>query len=121
LFETTQEGQACLIINGKTTNICCDYLSIFFFDHYRRFLWNHTKRHKVKNYSLPPGVRIPYIIFDCVQQEPGTPAEIMNALQYVRPGGGFIPDFPLFAKSDINGANRLPLYAWATVNHLYGW
>lgn len=47
-------------------------------------------------------------------QEPGTPEEIMNALQFVRPGGGFVPNFPLFAKSDINGANRLPLYAWAT-------
>ena len=50
-----------------------------------------------------------------MQQEPGTPEEIMNALQFVRPGGGFVPNFPLFAKSDINGANRLPLYAWATV------
>jgi len=47
-------------------------------------------------------------------QEPGTPVEIMNALEHVRPGNGFIPNFPLFAKSDINGANRLPLYAWAT-------
>jgi glutathione peroxidase len=50
------------------------------------------------------------------QQEPGSPVEIMNALEHVRPGNGFIPNFPLFAKSDINGANRLPLYAWVTVN-----
>jgi glutathione peroxidase len=56
------------------------------------------------------------IFFNCSQLEPGTPAEIMNAVQYVRPGGGFLPDFPLFAKSEINGANRLPLYAWLTVN-----
>jgi hypothetical protein len=104
----------------KQQTICSDYLSIFFLLPLPRFLWYHTERKKAKKYSLPVGVRIPYIIFYCVQQEPGTPAEIMNALQYVRPGGGFIPDFPLFAKSDINGANRLPLYAWATVNHLYG-
>ncbi len=50
------------------------------------------------------------------QLEPGSPVEIMNALEHVRPGNGFIPNFPLFAKSDVNGANRLPLYDWATVN-----
>jgi glutathione peroxidase len=45
-------------------------------------------------------------------QEPGSPAEIMNALQYVRPGDGFQPNFTLFQKSEINGANRMDLYKW---------
>jgi len=47
-------------------------------------------------------------------QEPGSNAEIMNGLEHVRPGSGFIPNFPLTEKSEVNGANRLPLYAWAT-------
>lgn len=37
----------------------------------------------------------------------------MNALQYVRPGNGFVPNFQLFQKSDVNGLNRIGLYQWA--------
>jgi len=47
-------------------------------------------------------------------QEPGSPEEIMNAVKYVRPGGGFVPNFHMFAKTDVNGANRHPLYTWFT-------
>jgi len=46
-------------------------------------------------------------------QEPGSPEEIRNALKYVRPGGGFEPNFRLMEKSEINGENRIPLYKWA--------
>jgi len=46
-------------------------------------------------------------------QEPGSPEEIMNALKYVRPGGGFVPNFRLMEKSDVNGVKRIPLYQWA--------
>ncbi|XP_023335721.1 glutathione peroxidase 1 [Eurytemora carolleeae] len=48
-----------------------------------------------------------------LNQEPGTPEEIMNALEHVRPGNGFMPNFQLFQKSEINGINRIPLYQWA--------
>eukprot|EP00088_Acartia_fossae_P031073 TRINITY_DN32022_c0_g1_i2.p1 TRINITY_DN32022_c0_g1~~TRINITY_DN32022_c0_g1_i2.p1 ORF type:complete len:104 (+),score=17.97 TRINITY_DN32022_c0_g1_i2:312-623(+) len=37
----------------------------------------------------------------------------MNALKHVRPGGGFVPNFTLFQKCDVNGPNRIPLYEWA--------
>jgi glutathione peroxidase len=37
----------------------------------------------------------------------------MNALQYVRPGNGFTPNFQLFEKSEVNGPNRMDLYKWA--------
>jgi len=47
-------------------------------------------------------------------KEPGSPEEIMNGVKYVRPGGGFVPSFPMFAKTDVNGANRHPLYTWLT-------
>jgi len=46
-------------------------------------------------------------------QEPGSPEEIMNAVTYVRPGGGFVPNFRMMEKSDVNGENRIPLYQWA--------
>jgi len=47
-------------------------------------------------------------------QEPsGDPTEIANVIRHVRPGNGFEPTFPLFARSDVNGATRIPLYQWA--------
>merc|ERR1711868_153388 len=50
-------------------------------------------------------------------QEPGDNAtEIFNCLKYVRPGGGFEPNFELFAKPDVNGENQNPIYEF-----LKGW
>jgi len=46
-------------------------------------------------------------------QEPGSPEEILKALEYVRPGNGFKPNFPLTVKSEVNGENKIPLYTWA--------
>ncbi|CAN0441396.1 unnamed protein product [Lampetra planeri] len=54
--------------------------------------------------------------FPCNQfglQEPGTDAaEILNGLRYVRPGGGFVPNFPLFKRIDVNGDSEAPLYTF---------
>ena len=72
-----------------------------------------------------------------LKQEPsGDPTEIANVIRHVRPGNGFEPTFPLFARcsnpqtlklcirksnnsfktrSDVNGATRIPLYQWALV------
>jgi glutathione peroxidase len=33
-------------------------------------------------------------------------------LKYVRPGGGYVPAFPLMGKIDVNGADQHPLYTW---------
>lgn len=46
-------------------------------------------------------------------QEPGdNGTEIMNGLKYVRPGGGFEPDFELTEKVEVNGQNEHPLYTF---------
>jgi len=45
-------------------------------------------------------------------QEPGRNDEIMNLLQYVRPGGGFIPNYRVAAKAEVNGANEEGLYTF---------
>jgi len=54
--------------------------------------------------------------FPCNQfgkQEPGANStEIYNALKYVRPGNGFVPNFDLFEKSEINGADEIPVYTF---------
>uniref|UniRef100_F7BDT1 Glutathione peroxidase 1 n=1 Tax=Callithrix jacchus TaxID=9483 RepID=F7BDT1_CALJA len=38
--------------------------------------------------------------------------EILNFLKYVRPGGGFEPNFMLFEKCEVNGAGSYPLFAF---------
>jgi glutathione peroxidase len=56
------------------------------------------------------------LAFPCNQfglQEPGANgSEIMNALKYIRPGGGFEPNFPMFEKIEVNGENEHPLYTY---------
>ena len=57
--------------------------------------------------------------FPCNQfglQEPGGDYhEILNGLRYVRPGGGFVPQFTMAAKGDVNGRNEHPLYTYLKV------
>ncbi|KAK7111399.1 hypothetical protein V1264_011036 [Littorina saxatilis] len=57
--------------------------------------------------------------FPCNQfhyQEPGTEAEILHGVKYVRPGNGFVPNFQMFAKIDVNGATEHPLYSYLKKN-----
>ncbi|KAJ0050011.1 hypothetical protein NL108_011819, partial [Boleophthalmus pectinirostris] len=46
------------------------------------------------------------------KQEPGQNHEILPGLQYVRPGNGFVPNFRLFEKGDVNGQNEQPVYTF---------
>uniref|UniRef100_A0A8D1F0X3 Glutathione peroxidase n=1 Tax=Sus scrofa TaxID=9823 RepID=A0A8D1F0X3_PIG len=53
--------------------------------------------------------------FPCNQfgkQEPGDNSEILSTLRYVRPGGGFIPNFQLFEKGDVNGEKEQKFYTF---------
>uniref|UniRef100_A0A671S893 glutathione peroxidase n=1 Tax=Sinocyclocheilus anshuiensis TaxID=1608454 RepID=A0A671S893_9TELE len=58
--------------------------------------------------------------FPCNQfgmQEPGKNNEILSALKYVRPGNGFVPNFQLFEKVDVNGVNEHALFKFLKVGH----
>ncbi|NXY02385.1 GPX3 peroxidase, partial [Pteruthius melanotis] len=46
------------------------------------------------------------------KQEPGQNSEILPALKYVRPGGGFVPNFQLFKKGDVNGAKEQKIFTF---------
>uniref|UniRef100_K7FDV4 Glutathione peroxidase n=1 Tax=Pelodiscus sinensis TaxID=13735 RepID=K7FDV4_PELSI len=46
------------------------------------------------------------------KQEPGENDEILPALKYVRPGGGFVPNFQLFQKGDGNGEKEQKFYTF---------
>lgn len=53
--------------------------------------------------------------FPCNQfgkQEPGENSEILPTLKYVRPGGGFVPNFQLFEKGDVNGDKEQKFYTF---------
>ena len=55
------------------------------------------------------------LAFPCDQfglQEPGRNPEILNGIKYVRPGGGFEPQFPVFGKTHVNGQNEHPLFTF---------
>lgn len=46
-------------------------------------------------------------------EEPGNNGtEIMNAIKYVRPGNGFVPNFQIFELVDVNGNNEHKLYTY---------
>uniref|UniRef100_A0A8C2HDN7 glutathione peroxidase n=1 Tax=Cyprinus carpio TaxID=7962 RepID=A0A8C2HDN7_CYPCA len=53
--------------------------------------------------------------FPCNQfgmQEPGKNIEILSGLKYVRPGNGFVPNFQLFEKVEVNGVNEHALFTF---------
>uniref|UniRef100_A0A8C5NUC4 Glutathione peroxidase n=1 Tax=Jaculus jaculus TaxID=51337 RepID=A0A8C5NUC4_JACJA len=53
--------------------------------------------------------------FPCNQfgkQEPGKNSEILSGLKYVRPGGGFVPNFQLFEKGDVNGDKEQKVFTF---------
>lgn len=56
------------------------------------------------------------LAFPCNQfglQEPGSNAsEILNGVEYVRPGNGFKPNFQMFKKIDVNGDKEHPLFTY---------
>lgn len=45
-------------------------------------------------------------------QEPAENFELMNCLKYVRPGYGFVPNFPLSGKLQVNGRDESPVFTF---------
>ncbi|XP_062382049.1 glutathione peroxidase 9 [Sardina pilchardus] len=53
--------------------------------------------------------------FPCNQfglQSPEVNHETLNVLKHVRPGGCFVPKFPIFGKIEVNGLNEEPLFTY---------
>jgi len=78
--------------------------------------WGYTPQYLTLNALTEKYSNSPFKIlgFPCNQflrQEPGANAsEIYATLKYIRPGDGFVPNFQMFAKSDVNGENQNPIY-----------
>jgi len=78
--------------------------------------WGYTPQYYALNALTERYAAKPFKIlgFPCNQflrQEPGKNAsEIFAVLKHVRPGDDFVPNFEMFAKSDVNGKNQNPIY-----------
>ena len=57
-----------------------------------------------------------YYSYRILQQEPSwNGVELMNGLKYVRPGNGFVPNFPLTEKVDVNGNLEHKMFTYLKV------
>uniref|UniRef100_A0A8D2KPR5 Glutathione peroxidase n=2 Tax=Urocitellus parryii TaxID=9999 RepID=A0A8D2KPR5_UROPR len=76
-------------------------------------LRDYTQMNELQKRLGPRGLVV--LGFPCNQfghQENAKNEEILNSLKYVRPGGGFEPNFPLFEKCEVNGSKAHPLFAF---------
>uniref|UniRef100_A0A8D0GF34 Glutathione peroxidase n=1 Tax=Sphenodon punctatus TaxID=8508 RepID=A0A8D0GF34_SPHPU len=90
-------GKMLLFVNVATYGLTLQYLEL----------------NALHNELGPYGLVI--LGFPCNQfgkQEPGENSEILPALKYVRPGGGFVPNFQLFQKGDVNGDKEQRFYSF---------
>uniref|UniRef100_A0A8C5RGJ3 Glutathione peroxidase n=1 Tax=Laticauda laticaudata TaxID=8630 RepID=A0A8C5RGJ3_LATLA len=65
--------------------------------------------------------RLVILGFPCNQfgkQEPGQNSEILQGIKHVRPGGGYVPNFQLFQKGDVNGENEHQIYTFLKVYNI---
>ncbi|NXL56395.1 GPX3 peroxidase, partial [Chordeiles acutipennis] len=73
----------------------------------------HTELNALQNELAPYGlVVLGFPSNQFGKQEPGQNSEILPALKYVRPGGGFVPNFQLFQKGDVNGAKEQKVFTF---------
>nr|XP_010972990.2 epididymal secretory glutathione peroxidase isoform X1 [Camelus dromedarius] len=74
-----------------------------------QYLELNTLQEELKSYGLV------VLGFPCNQfgkQEPGENSDILPGLKYVRPGGGYIPNFQLFEKGDVNGEKEQKVFTF---------
>lgn len=80
--------------------------------------WGYTPQYYSLNALMEKYKKEPFQIlgFPCNQflrQEPGANAsEIYAVLKHIRPGDGFVPNFDMFEKTDVNGKNQNPIYTF---------
>jgi len=68
-----------------------------------------------QNHPNKPHCHLQTFGFPCNQfgrQEPAENFELMNTLKYVRPGYGFVPNFPLAGKLEVNGKDEDAIFTF---------
>ncbi|KAL1765495.1 glutathione peroxidase 1 [Sigmodon hispidus] len=75
--------------------------------------WDYTEIRDERSAETPWAGGLMVLGFPCNQfghQENAKNEEILNSLKYIRPGGGFEPNFTLFEKCEVNGEKAHPLF-----------
>lgn len=80
-------------------------------------LWGTTTRDYTQLNEIAEkfGASLAVLAFPCNQfghQENTKNHEILNCLKYVRPGNGYVPNFPVFEKRNVNGADACPIFVY---------
>ncbi|KAK2903959.1 hypothetical protein Q8A73_010616 [Channa argus] len=76
-----------------------------------RYTFQYVELNALHEEMKPLGLTV--LGFPCNQfgkQEPGQKHEILPGLKHVRPGNGFVPNFLLFEKGDVNGKNEQEVF-----------
>lgn len=97
-FRLLSGGKLTLIVNVATY---CEYTS------------QYLELNDLQNKFGPSGFQV--IGFPCNQfnkEEPGAKGEILNGITHVRPGKGFVPNFPITRKVDVNGKDQHQIYTF---------
>ncbi|KAL0973704.1 hypothetical protein UPYG_G00209840 [Umbra pygmaea] len=79
------------------------------YDYKAKYLELNALHEELKHYGFT------ILGFPCNQfgkQEPATNHELLAQLKYVRPGNGFVPNFELFEKGDVNGEKEQEVYTF---------
>lgn len=80
---------------------------------YCEFTSQYLELNDLQNKYGPSGFQV--VAFPCNQfnkEEPGVKGEILNGVMHVRPGKGYVPNFPITKKIDVNGKDQHAIYAF---------
>ncbi|XP_022669930.1 epididymal secretory glutathione peroxidase-like [Varroa jacobsoni] len=91
-------GKLTLVVNVATY---CEYTT------------QYLELNELQSKYGPSGFQI--IGFPCNQfnkEEPGYKGEILNGVMHVRPGRGYVPNFPIARKIDVNGKDQHAIYTF---------
>ena len=86
--------------------------------------WGYTEQYPqlnaLKDFWNDSGQLLEIMAVPCNQfglQEPGKNEELLNGLRYVRPGNGYVPNFVLTAKTEVNGEGAHPMFNFLKVSN----
>ena len=80
---------------------------------YCEFTSQYLELNDLQSKFGPSGFQV--IGFPCNQfnkEEPGLKGEILHGVMHVRPGNGFIPNFPITKKVDVNGKDQHSIFTF---------
>ncbi|KAL7985829.1 hypothetical protein Chor_010995, partial [Crotalus horridus] len=117
-LELVWESGAHIRAHGSRTIVSCTVFQVDCYDSVQGSAHDYGALSLSELNALQTSLGIDRLVilgFPCNQfgkQEPGQNSEILQGIKHVRPGGGFVPNFQLFQKGDVNGENEQRIYTF---------